>query len=65
MYFFKKRPIYPSIQLYRSNGELTPLRVIFRNGEIHINPDALDKGSYRLTVSEGKEQVLSQSFTIS
>ena len=65
MSLFKRPPAPPAIELYRSNGESTQLHVTFKNGEIHINPDAMDKGNYLLTVSQGKERLASQSFTIS
>ena len=64
MYLFKRRPGPPAIQLFRSDGEATPLHVTFRNGEIHINPDAMAKGNYQLKISQGEEEVL-QSFSVS
>jgi len=64
MQLFKRRTAPPAIQLFRSNGEVTPLHVTFRNGEIHINPDAMDKGTYQLRIRQGKDEA-SQSFTIS
>ena len=61
--FRRKKLDPPAIQLYDSAGNPAPLRITFRNGEIHINPDAMDKGSYQLCISQGKERA-NKYFTI-
>jgi hypothetical protein len=54
MHFFKKKHLAPAIELLTSDGLHTQLRVTFRNGEIHINADAMDRGSYQLVINDGK-----------
>ncbi|NND32094.1 MAG: hypothetical protein HKN76_05835 [Saprospiraceae bacterium] len=57
MNLFKRRQEpSPAIQLLTSDGEHTSLHVTFRNGEIHINSDALDQGTYQLIINHGKNR---------
>ncbi len=63
MYFFKPKAETPAMVLHTSDGRPTPLQVTFRNGEIHINSDAMERGSYRLTISHGVD-TKQQAFTI-
>jgi len=63
MHFFKRRVEAPAMVLHTSEGRQTPLKVTFRNGEIHINSDAMERGSYKLTISSGVDTQY-QAFTI-
>ena len=53
MYLFKRKQPTPAIQIHRNDGTSTPLSITFKNGEMHINPDRIDKGIYELTISQG------------
>lgn len=52
--FFKKRTEVPFIQLQNNEGRQIPMHLTFTNGEIHINSQAMEKGSYLLTIIKGK-----------
>ena len=54
MYLFKRKTERaPAIELRTSEGDHTPLHVTFKNGEIHINSDAMAQGSYQLVINDG------------
>ncbi len=64
MYFYKRRHrTSPTIQMRRHDGSTTQLSITFRNGEMHINPDRMDKGTYELTIDHGLK-VESRQITI-
>ncbi len=63
MGLFRKRPSEPAIQLFGSEGESIPLEITFRNGEIHINHEAMSKGVYQLKISAGDREE-SRLFTV-
>jgi hypothetical protein len=63
MYFFRRKHLAPVIELLTSDGLHTPLQVTFRDGEIHINAEAMDRGSYQLVINDGKNSEFRQ-FTI-
>ncbi|MBK8502187.1 MAG: hypothetical protein IPL46_08250 [Saprospiraceae bacterium] len=54
MYSLKSREKQPGIELLTIEGKQVPLHVTFSNGEIHINSNCMDKGSYQLVVNRGK-----------
>ncbi|NND05803.1 MAG: hypothetical protein HKN87_05440 [Saprospiraceae bacterium] len=53
MYLFRRKQPTPAIQMHRNDGTSTPMSITFKNGEMHINPDRMDKGTYELTISHG------------
>lgn len=64
MHLFKrKHQPSPAIELLTGDGRHTSLHVTFKNGEIHINADALDQGSYQLVINNGKSSEF-KAFTI-
>lgn len=56
MYFFKRRPKMPTFELHQEDGSITPLHITFRNGEIHLNPDYMARGTYELQIDRGSEK---------
>lgn len=63
MYPLKRKEEQPGIQLLTSEGKHIPLHVTFVDGEIHINSNAMDKGSYQLVIDKGKSRE-SRHFTV-
>ena len=53
MYFMKRKVEQPGIELRKQDGQLIPMHITFQNGEIHINADEMDKGSYELVINRG------------
>ena len=60
MYFLKRKDKQPGIELLTSEGKHIPLHVTFSNGEIHINSNYMDKGSYQLVINRGKSKESSE-----
>ena len=64
MYFFKRKTEQvPAIELRTSEGDTTALHVTFKNGEIHINSEAMAQGSYQLVINNGRSSEY-RAFTI-
>ena len=55
MYLFKRKQPTPAIQMHRNDGTATQMSITFKNGEMHINPERMDKGTYELTIDHGME----------
>ncbi len=53
MYLFRRKTVSPNIQLYSDDGQSMRMHMTFKNGEIHLNPAQLDRGTYRLTINRG------------
>ena len=53
MYLIKRKVERPGIELRKKDGQLIPMHMTFQNGEIHINADAMEKGSYELVINRG------------
>ena len=64
MYSLKRKEKQPGIELQTSEGKQVPLHVTFSNGEIHINSNYMDKGSYQLVINHGKSQELREFVVI-
>ncbi len=56
MHFLKRRKLQPAIQVQTLDGNTIPFALTFRNGEIHINPNKMNKGTYFLTIQDGQEK---------
>ncbi len=64
MLFRRNRTQEPTFDLFHPDGRKASLNLTFKNGEVHIDPDRMSKGSYTLTVSRGKD-IESRVFTVS
>ena len=56
MYFFKRKPKMPTFELHQEDGSITPLHITFKNGEIHLNPNYMARGTYELQIDRGSEK---------
>ncbi|MDH3648405.1 MAG: hypothetical protein OEQ53_01925 [Saprospiraceae bacterium] len=56
MHFLKRRKLQPAIQVQTVDGRSIPFSLTFRNGEIHIDPNRMNRGTYFLTIQDGKEK---------
>ena len=54
MYLFKKRYKAPTFEMYYRDGRRARLNLKFQNGEMHLNPDRMDRGIYELAIDRGE-----------
>jgi hypothetical protein len=56
MNFFKRKIVTPTFAVHNLEGQKINFGLTFKNGEIHINPNAMDKGTYVLSMIEGERK---------
>ena len=56
MHFFKRKNSSPTFAVHNLEGHNINFGLTFKNGEIHINPNCMDKGTYFLSMIEGERK---------
>ena len=57
MYLFKRKHNGSAFAMQDDTGQSIPFHLSFNNGEIHINPHRMHRGTYFLTMIEGKRKL--------
>ncbi len=63
MTFRKRSDQALAFRLQTDDGKKMPLKLKFKNGEIHINASQMPRGTYQLTMDRG-DDVESQYFKV-